>query len=137
MVRVLKITRCSHQDRDAIGQDTPNMPQDKTFKHLELFAKTMIDPATGWFEIQHMKDTNNSADAARIFNNSWLSRYPRPKKLIMDNGNEFKKDFCPLLKAYGIKANRTTVKNPQANAVLERVHQVMVDMLRTHDLENF
>ena len=55
-------------------------------KDLHLSCKSMIDPATGWFEIMEMKDTNNSADAARIFNNVWLSRYPRPKKVIMDNG---------------------------------------------------
>ena len=119
---------------DTIG---PYSLTTKDGKYMELFAKTMIDPATGWFEIQDMKDTNNSADAARIFNNSWLSRYPRPKRLIMDNGKEFKGDFYPLLNAYGIKAKRTTVKNPQANAVLERVHQVIGDMLRTHDLENY
>ena len=41
------------------------------------------------------------------------------------------------MRAYGIQAKRTTVKNPQANAVLERVHQVASDMLRTHDLENY
>ena len=70
----------------------------------------MIDPATGWFEIQDMKDTNNSADDARIFNNSWFSRYPRYKRLIMDNGKEFKDDFYHLLSAYDIKAKRTIVK---------------------------
>ena len=95
----------------------------------------MIDPATGWLEIAEMKDSNNSADASRIFNNSWLSRYPRPKRIIYDNGVEFKRDFEPLLKTYGIKPKRITVKNPQANAVLERVHQVIGDMLRTKDLE--
>ena len=97
----------------------------------------MIDPATSWFEIQEMKDTNNSADNARIFNNIWLSRYPRPRKVIMDNGSEFKRDFKPLLKTFGIKAKHIIVRNPQANAVLERVHQVVVDMLRSKDLENY
>ena len=96
----------------------------------------MIDPATGWLEITEMKDTNNSADASRIFNNTWLSRYPRPKRIIYDNGVEFKRDFEPLLKTYGIKPRRITVKNPQANAVLERMHQVIGDMIRTKDLEN-
>ena len=48
---------------------------------MHLFYKTMIDSATGWFEINEMKGTNNSADAARVFNNTWLSRYPQPKGL--------------------------------------------------------
>ena len=57
-----------------------------TRKTLSLSCKTMIDPATGWVEIAEMHDTNNSADAARIFNNVWLSKYPRPKRIIYDNG---------------------------------------------------
>ena len=72
---------------DTIG---PYTITSNTGKDLHLSCKTMIDPATGWFEIIEMKDTNNSADAARIFNNTWLSRYPRPKRVIMDNGSEFK-----------------------------------------------
>ena len=95
----------------------------------------MIDPAMGWLEIAEMKDSNNSADASRIFNNSWLSRYPYPKRIIYDNGVEFKNDFKPLLKTYGIKPKRIKVKNPQANAVLDRVHQIVGDMLCTKDLE--
>ena len=84
-----------------------------------------------------MKDTNIMTDASRMSNNAWLSRYPRPKRIIMDNGSEFKRNFKPLLETYGIKAKRITVKNPQANAILERIHQVVQDMLRTHDLENY
>ena len=79
-------------------------------KILSLSCKTMIDPATGWFEIKEMKDTNNSADASCIFNNEWLSRYPRPKRVVMDNGSEFKRDFKPLLQTYGIKAKHISVK---------------------------
>lgn len=103
---------------------------------LKLSCKTMIDPSIGCLEITEMKDTNNSADTFGIFNNTWLSRYPHSKKIIYNNGVEFKRDFEPLLKAYGIKAKRITVKNLQANAILEGVHQVIEDMLRNKDLEN-
>ena len=51
---------------DTIG---PYSVTTSTGKLLSLSCKTMIDPATGWFEIKEMKDTNNSADASRIFNN--------------------------------------------------------------------
>ena len=60
-------------------------------KSLQLSCKTMIDLVISWFEIAEMKDTNNSVDAARIFNNTWLSRYPEPKKVIMNNGSELEK----------------------------------------------
>ena len=66
-----------------------------------------------------------------------MSRYPRPRKVIIDNGSELKRDFKPLLKTFGIKAKHISVKNPQTNVVLERVHQVVADMLRSKDLENY
>jgi hypothetical protein len=37
-------------------------------------------------------------------------------------------------KSYGIKHKPTTVENPQANAVLERVHQVLGQMLCTAEI---
>ena len=40
------------------------------------------------------------------------------------------------LKAISLKRKATTVKNPQANGIIERVHGVINDMLRTHDLDN-
>ena len=43
---------------DSIGPYSITTKEGKT---LTLSCKTMIDPATGWFEIAEMKDTNNSA----------------------------------------------------------------------------
>jgi transposase InsO family protein len=37
---------------------------------------------------------------------------------------------------YGIKAKPTTSHNPQVNAIIERVHKVVNDVLRSFDLEN-
>ena len=101
-----------------------------------LTAMTFVDPATGWFEIAEIPD-KTSARISQIFNSTWLARYPRPRKVIFDNGNEFKKDFLPLLKDFSIKPTPTTIKNPQANAILERVHQVLGDMLRTKNLQQY
>jgi hypothetical protein len=36
---------------------------------------------------------------------------------------------------YGIKAKATTVRNPQANAMIERIHQVLSNLIRTFNLE--
>ena len=36
-----------------------------------------------------------------------------------------------MLASYGIKCQPTTVKNPQANALIERTHLSMGDKLRT------
>ena len=37
---------------------------------------------------------------------------------------------------YGMKAKRSVEYNPQSNGVIERVHQVVGDMLRTYELED-
>ncbi len=36
---------------------------------------------------------------------------------------------------YGIKCKPTNIKNPQANAILERIHAVFTNMLRTAELD--
>ena len=33
-----------------------------------------------------------------------LCRYPRPLKVVFDNGSEFKQEFTTLIKYFGIKA---------------------------------
>ena len=65
-----------------------------------------------------------------------LLRYTRPVRCICDNGPEFLDHFEQYIKEFGIKYKPTTVKNPQANAIVERIHAALNDMLRTHDLDN-
>jgi hypothetical protein len=55
--------------------------------------------------------------------------------LIYNNGSEFKLHFEYLCESYGIKQKPTTVKNPQANGILEHVHQVLGQMLRIAELD--
>ncbi len=54
--------------------------------------------------------------------------------MIYGNGSEFKLHFCALCDTYGIKRKPTCVKNPQANAILERIHAVFTNMLHTTEL---
>jgi len=97
-------------------------------------AMTMIDPATGWFEIAPI-DAPNSDNTQRIFDSYWLARYPRPQECGYDNGSEFKYLFKELCKNFGISSKTTTSYNPQGNSIIERVHQVLGDTLRTFELE--
>ena len=55
---------------------------------------------------------------------------------MFDNGSEFKQDFNPLIKDFSIKLVLNSVNNPQANTPVERVHQVILNMLVTRDLDN-
>ena len=118
---------------DLIG---PYIVTDRSGNDRILNATTFVDPATGWFEITEIPD-KTSARISQILNSTWLARYPRPRKVIFDNGNEFKKDFLPLLRDFSIKPTPTTIKNTQANAILERVHQVLGDMLCTKNLQQY
>ena len=55
---------------------------------------------------------------------------------MFDNGYEFKRGFKPLLKDFYIKPILMTIKNPQANDIVERLHQLILNMLVTKDLAN-
>ena len=55
---------------------------------------------------------------------------------MFDNGYDFKRDFTTFLKDFNIKPVLTSVKNPQANATVEQVHQLLLNMLVTKDLDN-
>ena len=58
------------------------------------------------------------------------------RKVIFGNGSEFRRNFIPLLKYFSVKPTCTTIKYPQANGILERIHQVVSSMLKTKDLTN-
>ena len=110
----------------------------------------MIDPATCWFKIVEIPTfeleeivlgynayiDKSSAKVSQMFNNTWLCRYPRPRKVVFDNGYEFKQDFTPLLKNFDIKPVLTSVKKSQSNTTVEQVNQVILNMLINKDLDN-
>ena len=136
---------------DLIG---PYTLKDKKGTILDFMCLTMIDPATGWFEIVELPIASvevkrgeggkitevildkSSAQVSRLFNMTWLCRYPRCSYIIFDNGSEFKLHFRELLDQYNIRQSPTTVKNPQSNAIIERIHAVIKDMIRTSGLDN-
>ena len=116
---------------DTIG---PYQIRRKGKKTLEFKAVTMIDPATGWFEMKQLC-TKKADEVANAIELVWLTRYPWPQEITYDAGSEFKAEFQTLiLEEYHIKAKPITIRNPQANAIIERVHGVIGDMIRTHDM---
>jgi hypothetical protein len=144
---------------DLIG---PYTLKGKDGTEIDFMCLTMIDPASSWFEIVELpvttdavipmdtkgrkgtKTHNNtklpyfdksSAMISNLVNKTWFSRYPRCQYIIYDNGSEFKLHFEALCESFGIKRKPTSVKNPTANAILERVHQVISTMLRTAELD--
>jgi len=104
---------------------------------FHLVAMTMIDPVTGWFEIAPLAEGANagSYEAQKAFDSHWLARYPRPRFVGADNGIHFKRFFKELAANYGLTIKSSTKYNPQSNGVIERVHQVLGNALRTFELE--
>ena len=102
---------------------------------LTLWCVTMIDPATGWFEMKEVP--SKRADIiANIVEQTWLTRYPWPTIINFDRGSEFMAEFAKMVKEdYGVTKRPITARNPQANAIIERIHQTIGNILRTFDIE--
>jgi transposase InsO family protein len=93
-------------------------------------ALTIIDMVTNLVEVVRV-DNTTAANVSLHFENTWLARYPRPLYCIHDPGSEFLgHDFQFMLDRHGIQAKPTTAKNPQSNAVCERMHQSIGNSLR-------
>jgi hypothetical protein len=146
---------------DLIG---PYTLKGKDGSSIDFMCLTMIDPTTSWFEIVELptvtqkqlfppadkgkkvtfdKNTKvaepyvdkSSAQISNLVYKTWFSRYPRCQYIIYNNGSKFKLHFQSLYDTYGIKHKPTSVKNPQANVILERIHAVLGNMLRTSELD--
>ena len=124
-------------DRMCIDLIGPYKIRRKGKPELVCNAMTMIDPATGWFELHQITD-KRSDTCANVAEQEWFSRYPWPTQITYDRGNEFLgKEFQEMVKKeYGVKGKHTTVKNPQVNAIVECVHQTIGNMIRTFELED-
>jgi len=100
-----------------------------------LQAVTMIDPATGWVEIRAVPSARADLVANQV-ELAWLTRYPLPSKVIVDRGREFFAEFQTMMRHdYDIKVRPITTCNPQANAILERVHQTIGNIIRTFKIQ--
>jgi hypothetical protein len=115
---------------DLIGPYKIGKKKNKTTLH----CLTMIDPATGWFEIIEVPNKQTD-EIANIFEMCWLNRYPWPTQIVMDRGKEFMGDVKTLLQSYGITRKPITTRNPQANAMVERAHQTLHNMISSQQIK--
>ena len=101
----------------------------------KMLLLTAIDPATGWFELKDIHEEPSSAAVSAAMDDMWFCRYPRPEIIGVDGGSEFKKYFKQMTENYGLTRPKSSPYNPQSNGIIERVHQVLEDALRTFELE--
>ena len=97
----------------------------------------MTDPVTVWFEV--MQYCNNKAmKIANLMETTWLIRYSSPVEITYDQGGEFLgHEFKNILieNEYRIKTDPASPRNLQANKNIERIHQVIGDIVRTQNLQ--
>jgi hypothetical protein len=66
------------------------------------------------------------------FTQSWLCQYSHLAQCLHDKGGEFiRQNFHWLLENFSIKDVCSTSKNAQSNAICERMHQTVTNVLRT------
>ena len=88
-----------------------------------------MDTATNLLEIEPLR-TKTALECAKAFDNGWLARYPRPVRVIHDEGSEFTGSaFQDLLACTRIKSSPATSRNPQGNSVIEAVHKSIGQVL--------
>jgi len=91
---------------------------------------TIIDVFTKWPEIIHI-DTKTKQPIADLMEQEWFRRYPRPSRVIFDQGGEFDNHvFHGLCIKWFIRSVPITAKHPRANAIVERMPRVLNDMPR-------
>jgi hypothetical protein len=92
-------------------------------------AFTVIDTVSNLVGLVRI-DEKTLAHMARKYTQVWLSRYPWPERCVHNNGGEFVgPEFQFLLQECRIKDAPTSSKNPQANAICERMHQMVGNVL--------
>ena len=105
-------------------------------ENLHPKAVTMIYLVPVRFEIAKYDD-KRAISIANLFETPWLSRYPRPIEITYDQGSEFiGREFRKSLieDKYEITANLSTSGNSMSNAVLERIYQVLGNLVQTFNI---
>ena len=97
---------------------------------FEVHVLGMVNASTNWCEVARIT-TASSIATAKASNRQWLSCYSCPLECAHNNGNELMDiEFQELLLSYGIKPKPMTVKNSQANAIVERIFGTLKEQFR-------
>jgi hypothetical protein len=99
---------------------------------MEFNALTCIDPVTNLTEIVRLQGNKTAENASRLFENHWLSRYPRPARVVHDHGPEFQgHDFQFPIDYAGITPINISPNTPTANSICEASHKIIGQVIRT------
>ena len=96
----------------------------------------MINPAKGWLKMAQIPN-KTASEIADITKKTWFTTYPLPQRIVFDRGTEFMAEFAKMCQSYyGLKSKPITTRNPQSNAIIERIHQTIRNIIRTFVVSN-
>ena len=105
---------------------------------LILKAVTIIDPVNRWFEIAQYND-KKAMTVVNFVETTWLVSYPWPVEITYGRGGELlghELKNSLIEQEYGIETKPDSSRNPQANTTTERIHKVLVNLIRTYKLHD-
>ena len=100
-----------------------------------MWCLTIIDSASGWLEMAQIPN-KTAAENVNMKKKTWFTCYPLPQQIVFDRGTKFMAKFAKMCQnEYGMKKKPITTRNPQSNAIIERIHQTIGNIIRTFDVE--
>ncbi len=91
--------------------------------HVKFWFITFTDICTRWSETILLFFTTAS-HIISAFETAWLSRHPKPSKLLSDNGRQYiSSEFSDFLLSKNIIHIKTSVYNPSSNGISESINK--------------
>ena len=103
---------------------------------LILKYVTMIDHVTGWFEVTQYNG-KKAMTITNLVETMWLVQFPEPLEIMYNQGGKFLgHEFKNILieQEYVIKIKPHSSGNPQVNAIIEIIHQLLGNLIRYFNL---
>jgi hypothetical protein len=105
--------------------------------HRHNVILVIVDKLTKSAHFIPVRDTYDVTDVARVFVSEVIHLQGIPKKIISDRDSRFTYRFWTNLQsALGTQLNLSTTYHPETYGQIERVNQVMEDMLKMYFMDN-
>ena len=96
------------------------------FSQKIKYCLNIIDYHSHFQLIVPLRD--HTAEAARDGYRQWVKIFGPPRKLLLDQGKEFQKQFCDAAEADGTEVVPSSLETPQQRGFVERNGQLFKDM---------
>ena len=113
---------------EKIGIDVVYMPNSAGYRYI-VFAR---DDLSGWVEGRALAKAT-SKNVAKFIYEEVICRHGCPKRIVMDRGTENLDLTKDLLEKHRIRQTLVSAYHPQANGLVERGHDAIVNALAKYD----